>query len=230
MNSRILSGIVIFVSFGLASVKAQPYYDPDILNLLNVHGCDGCHGGSGQLFVTPYNNIFATGLHKPVVVPFDSNSVIVTKLKGTAGFGSRMPQGGPFLSDSEIQVFVQWIMGGALETAATSVAGEDGTPAAFGLAQNYPNPFNPTTNIRFQVPEAADVRLAVYDRLGREVGVILNGRMDAGSHETQFDATGLASGVYLYKLQARSLGSPTGPDGLSGSGSFVQTRKMIVVR
>ena len=114
MNNRILSGIVIFVSFGLASVKAQPYYDPDILNLLNVHGCEGCHGGSGQLFVTPYNNIFATGLHEPVVVPFDSNSVIVKKLKGTAGFGSRMPQGGPFLSDSEIQVFVQWIMGGAL--------------------------------------------------------------------------------------------------------------------
>jgi hypothetical protein len=231
MKSRVLSGIVVLASLGLASGNAQPYYNPDILGLIDLYGCTNCHGGSSGLFVSPYNNILTTGDHGPVVVPFDSNSIIVKKLKGTAGFGARMPRNGPpFLSDSEIRVFVQWIMNGALESAASSVAGKDGTPIAFGLAQNYPNPFNPTTNIRFQVPEAADVRLAVYDRLGREVGVILNGRMDAGSHETQFDATGLASGVYLYKLQARSLGSPAGPDGVSGSGSFVQTRKMIVVK
>jgi hypothetical protein len=80
------------------------------------------------------------------------------------------------------------------------------------------------------VPEAADVRLAVYDRLGREVAVILDGRMDAGNHEARFDATGLASGVYLYRLQARSPGSTSGQEGVSGSGSFVQARKMIVVK
>ena len=202
-----------------------------ILGLIDLHGCASCHGGAGGLFVTPYNNILTTGDHGPVVVPGDSNSILVTKLKGTAGFGLRMPRNGPpFLSDSEIQVVVQWIMNGALESAATSVARNEGTPSTFGLAQNYPNPFNPTTNIRFQVPEAADVRLAVYDRLGREVAVILDGRMDAGSHEARFDATGLASGVYLYKLQARATGSTAGPDAVSGSGSFVQARKMIVVK
>ena len=231
MKSRILLGIAALVSLGMATGNAQPYYNPDILGLMDLHGCTSCHGGASGLFVTPYNNILTTGDHGPVVVPGDSNSVIVQKLKGTAGFGVRMPRNGPpYLSDSEIQVFVQWIMNGAPESAASSVAGEDGTPVSFGLAQNYPNPFNPTTNIRFQVPEAADVRLAVYDRLGREVAVILDGRMDAGSHEARFDATGLASGVYLYKLQARATGSTAGPDAVSGSGSFVQARKMIVVR
>jgi hypothetical protein len=231
MKSRILLGIAALVSLGMATGNAQPYYNPDIQGIIDLYGCANCHGGASGLFVTPYSNILTTGDHGPVVVPFDSNSVIIKKLKGTAGFGLRMPRNGPpFLTDSEIQVFVQWVMNGALESAATSVAHNEGTPATFELAQNYPNPFNPTTSIRFQVPEAADVRLAVYDRLGREVAVIVDGRMDAGRHETSFDATGLASGVYLYKLQARSTGSPTGPDGVRGSGSFVQTRKMIVVK
>jgi hypothetical protein len=126
-----------------------------------------------------------------------------------------MPRGGPYLSASEIEVFVRWIMNGALESASTSVAVDDGTPVSFELSQNYPNPFNPTTNIRFRVPEAADVKLAVYDRLGREAAVLVDGRMDAGNFETTFDAGGLASGVYLYRLQA---------------GSYTETRKMIVVR
>lgn len=231
MKSRILLGIAALVSLGMATGNAQPYYNPDIQGIIDLYGCANCHGGASGLFVTPYNSILTTGDHGPVVVPFDSNSVIIKKLKGTAGFGLRMPRNGPpFLTDSEIQVFVQWIMNGALESAATSVTQNEETPAAFELAQNYPNPFNPTTSIRFQVPDAADVTLAVYDRLGREVAIIVDGRMDAGSHEARFDATGLASGVYLYKLQARATGSPAGPNAVSGSGSFVQTRKMIVVK
>jgi hypothetical protein len=215
MKSRILLGCVLVVSLGTAAGNAQPYYNPDILNLISQHGCAGCHGGSGGLDVSPYSSIMTTGIHGPVVVAFDSNSVIVQKLKGTASFGVRMPRGGPYLSASEIEVFVQWIMNGALESASTSVAGVDGTPVSFELSQNYPNPFNPTTNIRFRVPEAADVKLAVYDRLGREAAVLVDGRMDAGSFETNFDASGLASGVYLYRLRA---------------GSYAETRKMIVVK
>ena len=75
-------------------------------------------------------------------------------------------------------------------------------PLAYGLSQNYPNPFNPSTTIKYELLKASDVRLSVFDMLGREVSVLVNERRDAGVHEVKYDAMGLASGVYLYRLRA----------------------------
>ena len=83
------------------------------------------------------------------------------------------------------------------------------------LEQNYPNPFNPRTVIRYQVPGASDVRLVVYDVLGREVAVLLNERKGGGVYTLGFDASGLASGVYFYRLMA---------------GNTVACRKMVVMK
>ncbi len=84
----------------------------------------------------------------------------------------------------------------------TDVAYDGGeVPGAFTLSQNYPSPFNPTTVVRFQLPVVSDVRLAVFDVLGREVSVLVNGRMNAGVHEVKFDRANLASGLYFYRLQ-----------------------------
>lgn len=83
-----------------------------------------------------------------------------------------------------------------------SIDDESGVPLEFALSQNYPNPFNPSTVIDYQLPVFGDVRLAVYDVLGREVAVLVNGAMPAGSYSATFDATNLASGVYMYRLQA----------------------------
>jgi len=88
-------------------------------------------------------------------------------------------------------------------------------PREYALTQNYPNPFNPQTTIGFALPQAAEVRLVVYDMLGREVARLLEGSVAAGRHEVVFDASGLPTGVYLYCLQA---------DG------FVQTRRMLLVK
>ncbi len=88
-------------------------------------------------------------------------------------------------------------------------------PAEFSLSQNYPNPFNPTTSIRYDVSYAAHVRLAVYDVLGREVDVLVNGPLQPGRYEAVFDGRNLASGVYLYRLEA---------------GSFGQTRRLCLLR
>jgi len=101
------------------------------------------------------------------------------------------------------------------ETLTGVVASNTSAPATPQLAQNYPNPFNPTTVVSYQLPVPGNVRLVVYDILGREVAVLVNERKAPGSYEARFDATGLASGVYLYRLT---------------TGTSVQTRNMILVR
>lgn len=75
-------------------------------------------------------------------------------------------------------------------------------PESFVLSQNYPNPFNPETVIKFALPEAGYVKGVVYDILGREVTTLLNGEMNPGNHEVKFDAVGLSSGVYLFRLES----------------------------
>ena len=79
------------------------------------------------------------------------------------------------------------------------------TPTEFRLDQNYPNPFNPSTRIRFQLPVASNVRLVVFDALGREVALLVNGSLPAGTHEYSFDAHGLSSGAYIYQFGTSDL-------------------------
>lgn len=105
-----------------------------------------------------------------------------------------------------------------LPTSASEQPG--GTlPPFVTLDQNYPNPFNPTTAIRYQLPTAGIVSLSVYDVLGREIRALVSERMDAGTHEAVWDASGVPSGVYYYRLTLADLrGTP-----------FTQTKKMIII-
>jgi len=92
---------------------------------------------------------------------------------------------------------------------------DGGAPRVFALEQNYPNPFNPSTRISYQLPAQSHVTLKVFDVLGREVKALVNEEMKAGSYETTFDASGLASGLYFYRLQA---------------GEFVSTKRLLLMR
>jgi hypothetical protein len=74
-------------------------------------------------------------------------------------------------------------------------------PDGYTLAQNYPNPFNPSTQIKFEIADNANVSLTVYDMLGRVVATLVNTRLQAGTHLFNFDAANLASGIYLYELK-----------------------------
>lgn len=94
-------------------------------------------------------------------------------------------------------------------------------PTAFGLSQNYPNPFNPSTFITYQVPTDAFVTLKIFNLLGHEIKTLENGLTPAGSHQVQFDAQGLSSGVYFYTMQANSL---------DGKQTFRNTKKMILMK
>ncbi len=88
-------------------------------------------------------------------------------------------------------------------------------PEVYALKQNYPNPFNPTTTIEFAIPQKEFVTLKVYDLLGREVETLVSETLEAGSYKTRFDAGKLASGMYVYRLQA---------------GSFSDAKKLMLVR
>ena len=85
----------------------------------------------------------------------------------------------------------------------------------YELNQNYPNPFNPTTKIKFTLPEAAQMSVKVFNVLGKEVAELVNKRMEAGTHEVNFDATGLNSGIYFYRIKA---------------GYFISVKKMTLLR
>lgn len=78
---------------------------------------------------------------------------------------------------------------------------EQDRPVATQLHKAYPNPFNPTTVIRYRLEQSENVRIAVYDILGREVSVLVNGLMSAGEHQVTFDAGNMASGVYIYRME-----------------------------
>ena len=80
------------------------------------------------------------------------------------------------------------------------VENEGNLPLEFSLEQNYPNPFNPSTIIKFSIPEQSRVTLKIYDVLGREVRTLVNEVRNAGSHQVNFDASGLASGLYIYTI------------------------------
>ncbi|HTY59788.1 MAG TPA: T9SS type A sorting domain-containing protein, partial [Bacteroidota bacterium] len=76
------------------------------------------------------------------------------------------------------------------------------TAETFSLEQNYPNPFNPSTTIRYNVAHRTHVTLTVFDILGEKVATLVNGVQEPGQHYVRFDAAGLASGAYFYRLQA----------------------------
>jgi hypothetical protein len=97
----------------------------------------------------------------------------------------------------------------------TSVQEVPGQPTEFSLSQNYPNPFNPSTRIRFETKNPRFVSLKVFDVLGREIATLVNEEMRAGRYERTFVGTGLASGVYIYRLEA---------------GGFVQSKKLLLLK
>jgi hypothetical protein len=104
---------------------------------------------------------------------------------------------------------------GEVHIEATTGVEEATQPGAFALMQNYPNPFNPSTTIVYDLPTRGMVRLEVCDPLGRTVAVPVNEIRSPGRHSVVFDATGLASGVYLYRLR---------------TGEHMTVRSMVLVR
>jgi hypothetical protein len=107
----------------------------------------------------------------------------------------------------------------SVDFASTVVSIDDdeviGIPNQYSLSQNYPNPFNPVTMIKYQLPMTSDVNLSIYNLLGQKVANLVNKKQQAGYHQVEWDASGFASGVYYYRIEA---------------GEFQDVKKMILIK
>jgi hypothetical protein len=189
-----------------SDIPFNPYVAFDTENYLVTWG----QGSSGSMLGRFYNT---TG--QPVDAPF----VIFAPIGNKVPFGGVAFGGGLYLavatrvdstfSDGDVY-------GRFIEPISTGIEEEVSlVPEKTWLSQNYPNPFNPSTVIRWQLTVGGLVKLSVYDVMGKEVTVLVNEKQAAGSYQMEFDGSGLASGIYLYKLQT---------DG------YVETRKMVLMR
>jgi endo-1,4-beta-xylanase len=103
----------------------------------------------------------------------------------------------------------------SVDVTPSSIAASNQIPLEFYLSNNYPNPFNPSTTIDFDLPKNCNVKLVVYDVIGRKVAEVLKANMNAGHHNVTFNASELSSGLYYYRLEA---------------GEFVSVKKMMLLK
>ncbi|MFQ6604131.1 MAG: SMP-30/gluconolactonase/LRE family protein [Fidelibacterota bacterium] len=150
------------------------------------------------------------GTGQPYGVSFNSSAV-------AQGDTIRAPRGITFSADGNTAYVCDFDGSRVLKfTAALSTDDNIAVvPSAFNLYQNYPNPFNPTTNIEFELYTSDKVKLVVYNVMGREVATLVNGVMPVGHHVVQFNANGLASGMYIYTLT---------------NGQSMVTKRMLLVK
>ena len=136
---------------------------------------------------------------KGISIPVTENFIYQVELNKVANQKSENPLKNPLIasSDSEIRYSIT-VKTGTITSNEPNVE----LPVSVYLAQNFPNPFNPSTQIHYSVSSQTHVRLAVFDMLGREVAILLDGEKPAGNYSVNFEASNLTSGMYMYRLEA----------------------------
>jgi hypothetical protein len=165
-----------------------------------------------SLFVFTDPTLPSTEPVTPTVGPVTSTQTDVAEL-GLVALRQGTSTSAPTLVLDGIRIGTRWE--DVVASGPTSVERIASVPTEFQLFQNYPNPFNPATKIQFETPNASFVTLKVYNLLGQEVTTLVNEFLPAGKYRTEFDASRLPSGMYLYRLQA---------------GSFDEVKKMTVLK
>ena len=194
-------------------------YDPVKYEFVNAKELDGnlLKSGSGQ------ETLFLSSNRTPGQV--DIGAVKIDG-QGVSGGGKLVElvfrsSEAPLSSDFQVSESVLVGLDGAVDVLHHAEIGDlKPLPDRFSLEQNMPNPFNPSTAIGYQLPEAGMVRLAIYNLIGQEVRVLVNERRNAGSFTATWDGTDalgrrVASGIYLYRIQA---------------GSFSATKRMLLLK
>ena len=170
-----------------------------------------------------FSDIYAQKINSSGVVQWTANGVAISTATGNQsnptiesdGSGGAIITWGDYRGGSYSDIYAQQVNANGLLGVVSGISGEPGVTMDFALLQNYPNPFNPTTKIRYSVPQSSNVIIKMFDILGNEIETLVNEEKPVGSYEIEFNAVGLSSGIYFYKLQA---------------GSFIQTKKMILLK
>lgn len=155
-----------------------------------------------------YSGIMDTMKYDEVDITNLANKSVNMKIRFRLTSDNRIVNDGWYVTN--IRVIGKILTGGSNNNNVTN-----DLPKNYLLAQNYPNPFNPVTKILFNLPKTSEVKLTVLDLTGREVTVLINGKLDNGTHEFEWDASNYASGVYFCRLEA---------------GSYSEIRKMILLK
>lgn len=164
-----------------------------------------------SIAVDKNDNVFASSWNKGVFLKLNSSS-------GFTSTGLLSENVSSVSVDNSTGEIILGTSSGKIYKGSVSVTDVnvyDQLPASFELSQNYPNPFNPSTMIRYQLPMSSDVSLKIYDILGKEVKTLVDQNQPAGSYEVRFDASQLATGVYIYRLSA---------------GNFTSVKKMMLIK
>ena len=188
-----------------------------------------CHDSVGGIYfkskivdTTTNSNIFQSNIPLKTIVESDTIGTPVdvrTDFVYSEMFGllsqygtSGSPFGGPYYKEM-VGAIIDSVTYGTILLSVHQISNE--TPGSYLLNQNYPNPFNPSTNIKFSIPKAGNVKLVVYDRLGREIKTLVDDNLSAGIYEYSFQSNNLPSGVYFYELQ---------------TGDYHETKRMILIK
>lgn len=197
--------LIVLLAFSPAFLLAQVDYESDIQPIFNSN-CISCHGGQNGVTLSSYDavmnsvgNQYGTNIVNPGQ---PNNSPIVDKIEPNPQFGVRMPQGGPYLSNEQVDLIRTWIEEGANEVP-TSTEIVTNLPKGYNLTGNYPNPFNPTTIIRFEVAESVNYTILIYSS-GGILTYEISGRSAPGTVNVPIDFKNVPSGVYFYKVKVRS--------------------------
>lgn len=198
-------------------------YVANLSSFFIVKGIAGDPISDGIQFLA--NTVYDLSLDK--IMPYDTSASSVfyyyngpdvagikaaTETHGIVYFSFGMEQiNEQAIRDTVLSRSIQW-----LTDVVTGVEqDEDITITSFMLEQNYPNPFNPATRIKYQLPEASQVSIKIFDILGKEIATLVNEFKEAGAYEVEFNSTGLASGIYFYRMSG---------------GGFVSVKKMNILK
>lgn len=189
-NNQLEGGIEMLVTVGRADPNT---HDVALLEALDVSGNTGLAGEIPTEFM---NN------HKTRVFRFDDTDLCMPQ--GFDGYLAEIVEKGGLTSwYNRMMPYTSVTTGGSLCEAAVSVDDSgNGNVYTFRLHQSYPNPFNPSTIIQYEIADAVNVTLNVYNILGQRVATLVNEQQTAGRHQVQFNADNLASGQYIYRLEA----------------------------
>lgn len=191
---------LLFLGISNYQLHAQVDYQTEIQPIFNSN-CTSCHGGLNGVTLSSYSAVMSSSgtNYGQIVVAGDADgSPLVQKILPSPPMGARMPQGGPYLSDEQINLIATWIDEGANEVP-TSIEQPLAVVQSYSLLPNYPNPFNPTTVLRLEAPQSGSFKLTVQSITGAVVEE-RNVQVTSGINEFSLSLDQYASGIYLYSF------------------------------